>query len=438
MPSLCCGSEDRAVTLGWKSTMANTNWAGNIEYFPTDFHQPSSTEEVQDLVSRATSVKVIGTRHSFNHIGSPTEVFISSRNLSRVVSIDRIEGSVWVQAGITYGELSLVLDSEGLALKNMASLPHISVGGAIATATHGSGFQNQCLSSQALALKFVLADGSLLEVDKHADPELFQACVVHLGAIGALVEVKLALVPRFEIAQSVFLNVKFESAVNQLMEILSLGYSVSLFTQWKGDCLDQIWVKRLPSEPSPDRFLNGIGASKAQQKVHPILDVDPVNCTDQLDIPGPSFDRLPHFKFDFTPSHGEELQSEYLIPQPYAQDALRALHAHQSAFDKHLLISEIRTIAADSALMSPFCAVDAMGIHFTWKKDWHSVKAILPLVESVLSQYQPKPHWGKLWAMKPKQVAQSYPGLSEFKKTIQKYDPNKKFQNPFLKELFED
>lgn len=404
-----------------------TNWAGNLTYHASRLHVPSSQEEVQEIVSQSQRVRALGSRHSFNDIADTDGDLISMSNLNQVVELDRSNMTVTVQGGIAYGELCRYLDREGFALHNLASLPHISVAGACATATHGSGIGNGCLSTAVVGLKLIKADGEVVTLDE-SHPDFFGS-VVSLGSLGVVVELKLRVQPAFEVSQRVYERLPLANLLSHFDEIQNSAYSVSLFTHWKDSVVDQVWLKHLgSSEPKADFF----GATPAPDHRHPIAGVSPVNCTPQMGEPGPWFERLPHFKLEFTPSNGDELQTEYLIPIKHALEAIEAVNELGEKIGPYLHVSEIRTIAADEFWMSPFYQEPCVGIHFTWKNEWEIVKSLILQIEAVLGSITPRPHWGKLFLMEKVSIQAAFPRFNEFKFLMGRYDPNRKFKNKFV------
>jgi alditol oxidase len=355
--------------------------------------------------------------------------------MGRVLSLHRDgpRSTVTVEAGITYGQLCRQLDGTGYALHNLASLPHISVAGACATATHGSGDRNGNLASAATAIELVTADGTMKTLSRDADGDAFRGAVVSLGGLGIVTKVTLAVVPAFEVAQQVYEWLPLADLYANLDEITSSAYSVSLFTDWRGDAINQVWLKRRVGDVvSAASRLEALGATPAAHDLHPIASISAENCTPQMNVAGASHDRLPHFRMDHTPSAGEELQSEYLVPREHAVAALRAVDAMRGAIAPHLLISEVRTIAADELWMSPCYHQPCVGIHFTWKKDWPAVSALLPQIDRQLAPFAARPHWGKLFTMPAVQLQPLYAKLPDFRELLTAYDRQGKFRNPYL------
>jgi xylitol oxidase len=389
------------------------NWAGNVTYSTDRVIEPRSVDEAVELVVHERRLRPLGTRHSFSRVADTDGALLSTKHLDRIVEIG--ESSVTVEAGIRYGELGSALAQSGLALPNYASLPHISVGGAIATATHGSGARNGCLAASVAALELVTAPGEVVRLERGNHD--FDGAAVSLGLLGLVVRVTLDVVPAFELRQYVFDLLPWADAEAHLDELLALAYSTSLFTLWTEAGVDQVWVKA--SEPVDACF----GASSADAPRHPIPGLPTEHCTEQLGVPGASSDRLPHFRLGFTPSGGDELQSEYAVPRERAVDAMRALRQLGADLTPLLLTSEIRAVAADTLWLSPFYERDAVCFHFTWKPLEPEVRAMLVQIEDALRPFDPRPHWGKLHLS-----SAHYPRQNDFEELRARLDPGGVFQ----------
>jgi xylitol oxidase len=407
------------------------NWAGNLTYSTDHVQYPKSVAEVQQLVKKLPKLRALGTRHCFNTIADSKDDLVSTRDLNKVISIDAKNHTVTVEGGIKYGELAPYLHQHGYALHNLASLPHISVAGSITTATHGSGIKNGNLASAVTGLEIVIADGSVVHLSKATDREKLNAAVVGLGALGIITKVTLQIQPTYNMRQRVFLKLPMSQLKPHFEEIMSAGYSVSLFTDWQSDSINEVWIKSRMDEKdhSQPEFY---GAKAATKNLHPIIDHSAESCTDQMGVPGPWYERLPHFKMGFTPSSGKELQSEYFVPLKHAVEAIEAVSKLGKQIGPHLFITEIRTIAADNLWMSPCHNQTSVTIHFTWKQETEAVTKLLPLIEKALEPFNPRPHWGKIFTMSPKVLESRYEKLADFKKLVAEYDPKAKFRNGFL------
>lgn len=409
------------------------NWAGNYTYSATRLHHPETIEHIQELVRKAHKLKVLGSRHSFNHIADSVEDLIALDHFDQVGTIDHERRTITVAGGVRYGQLCQQLHREGFALPNLASLPHISVAGASATATHGSGNYNRSMATVVSALELVTADGTRVTLSREQQADQLHGAIVSLGGLGVITQLTLDLIPTFEVRQDVYEYLPMTQLEKHFDAITSSAYSVSLFTNWRGALIDQVWLKRRvadgsPAEAEPEFF----GATLATRPLHPIRALSAVNCTEQMGIPGAWYERLPHFRMEFTPSSGEELQSEYLIPRSHAIDAIHALAGLGDTLAPLLQISEVRTIAADDLWLSPFYQQDCIGIHLTWHQNWPAVKQLLPLVEAKLAPFDARPHWGKLFTMPAAHLRSLYKKLPDFQRLLSAYDPDGKFRNAFL------
>lgn len=410
-----------------------TNWAGNYQYSVDHVHHAQSVDEVRDFVRTQSRLRALGTRHCFNGIADSKHNLLSLRQMTDVVALDPKARSVTIEAGTSYGQLCPYLHTKGFALHNLASLPHISVAGACATATHGSGVGNRNLASAVSGLEIVTASGDVRQISREQDGSLFQGAVVNLGALGVVTKVTLDIEPTYRVRQHVYLDLPMAELREHFEEIVSAGYSVSLFTDWQRENVGEVWIKsRVETGSRSDAEREFFGARRATRDVHPILDLSAEHCTKQMGVAGPWFDRLPHFRMGFTPSSGKELQSEYFVPRRNAVEAILAIERLRDQVGPHLMITELRTIAADELWMSTCYGRDSLAIHFTWEQDWPAVRKLLPLIERELSPFGVRPHWGKLFTLAPDRLQSRYARLDEFKRLAAELDPEGKFRNEFL------
>lgn len=405
------------------------NWAQNLTYRATSLRIPESVEELSEIVASASSVRALGSRHSFNTVADTSGIHVSVAGLPGRIDIDSSARTATVPAGARYGEFVEELDRLGWALQNLASLPHISVAGAVATGTHGSGDRNGSLASAVAALEFVSADGSLQSLCR-GDPD-FDGAVVSLGALGVTTRVTLDIVPRFEVRQFVYEHLSWRAFRENFDAITSSAYSVSLFTDW-GDGIGQAWLKSRMDDsreaPTPDGLF---GARAATVDRHPLPGLSGEHTTKQLGTPGPSWDRLPHFRLGYAPSNGKELQSEFLVRREHALDAVEAIRALADSVRPHLFVSEIRTVAGDDLWISPSHSTDCVALHFTWKQHVE-VPPLLHTIGDALAPFAARPHWGKLFETDNARLAVAYPRLGDFRVLAERLDPNGKFRNGFL------
>jgi xylitol oxidase len=412
------------------------NWAGNVTFGAARVHRPASEAELSRTVASAEKVRVLGSGHSFNHIADTDGDLVLLDGLARRVRVSEDRDTVTVSAGMRYAEVASALQERGLALANLASLPHISVAGSCATGTHGSGDSLRGLGTAVTGIELIGPDGTRTTLDRASDPDRFPGAVVNLGALGVVVGMTLAVEPAFDVAQWVYDDVPLDRIAEDFDTVFGAAYSVSAFTDWRAETAT-VWLKRrtdrLPTGAPGDRWMGGLLADGPR---HPVPGMPPSSCTEQLGVPGPWHERLPHFRPEFTPSNGEELQSELLLPREAAADAMAALRALGDRIAPVLLVSEIRTVAADDLWLSPSHGRASLALHFTWVRRPDDVLPVIGAIEERLLPLGARPHWGKLTTAAPRTVAALYERAPDFQRLRQELDPAGKFSNGFVTELF--
>ncbi|NUR25510.1 MAG: FAD-binding protein [Catenulispora sp.] len=436
------------------------NWAGNVEFRPARVHRPTSLAELQRTVAAADRVRAFGTGHSFNRIAATDGDLVLLDSLPAQVDVDTDAGTAVISAGMRLADIAPRLHAAGFALPGLPSLPHISLAGACATGTHGSGNGTPGLAALVRAIHVVGPDGDVTEISREGSPD-FAGAVVSLGALGVVTQLIVELQPAFDVAQRVWSDVPLDRVLERYEDVFSAGYSVSVFTDWNRAAA--IWVKErlaghgspLPASPgsaSSGPASLGLGLPEAGESVvpphdwldgrladqpsHPIPGMPAENCTEQLGVPGPWHERLPHFRSGFTPSSGEELQSEFFIARPRVAEALAAVRALGEHITPVLQISEIRTIAGDDLWLSPCHDRDSGAIHFTWIADRAAVTPVLTAVERELLPLGARPHWGKLFLSGPEAALATYQKAAVFERLMRRHDPKGKFRNGFVQDLF--
>ncbi|MER8029592.1 FAD-binding protein [Streptomyces bauhiniae] len=412
-----------------RSARAVTNWARNITYTADEFHRPTSPDALRALVADSARVRVLGSGHSFNRIADPGAggVLLSVAGLPPVIDVDTTARTVRVGGGVRYAELARTVHAHGLALANMASLPHISVAGSVATGTHGSGVGNGPLASAVREVELITADGGTLRIAR--GDARFDGAVTSLGALGVVTALTLDLEPSYEVEQHVFAELPLDGL--EYETVAASAYSVSLFTDWRAPGFRQVWLKRR-TDQAPVDFP---WARPAAGAMHPVPGMPAVNCTEQGGVPGPWHERLPHFRAEFTPSSGSELQSEYLLPRADALAALHALDAIRATLAEVVLTCEVRTVAADTQWLSPAYGRDSVALHFTWIEDAAAVLPVVRALEAALGTLDARPHWGKVFEMPSAVVRERFPRLAEFRALAAELDPSGKFANAFVREI---
>jgi len=403
------------------------NWSKNVEFNDKSYLQPTSLVELQELIRTNPKVRARGTAHCFNEIANTSSVAVNLAKMPRVIDVSSELSSVKVSAGLTYGELAPELHNQGWALNNLASLPHISIAGSISTGTHGSGIQNQNLPNQVLSFDMVTAEGELRHINR-TNPA-FNALAVGLGLGAIIYQYELRIESTFEVRQVIYPEIPLDVLQRNFDQIMGTAYSVSYFTDWSSAQVGNLWCKFRDSEVIPDSIG---GSAKADTKYHPIASVDPVACTEQREVPGNWHERLPHFKLEFTPSVGEEIQTEFFVDRKDAAAAIEAVSQLGAEITPLQWITELRTFAADNLWLSGAFERDCLAIHFTWKK----LDAIYPVIEKVEAALRPfnyRPHWGKVFTADATYLKSVYPKMNEFQALVQALDPAKKFENTFTR-----
>lgn len=430
--TIVAGSVLSRVAQGQPGAKARTNWSGNLTFSTNRLHTPGSVDELCKVVKSCEKVRALGIGHSFNAIADTTHDQISLEHLNHM-ELDKAARTVTVGGGVTYAQLAPWLDERGYAVHNLASLPRITVAGACSTGTHGSGLHNGNLATAVSALQFVTADGNLVTLSREKDGEHFAGAVVALGSLGMVTEVTLNVQPTYKVAQSVYRNLSFDELGHHFQDIFASGYSVSVFTDWQNHQATQVWVKRKltagdANHWDPELF----GARLSHVKLHPLADHPAESCTEQEGIPGPWYDRLPHFRIGQTPSSGQELQTEYFVPFDRGFEAVLAVEKLHERVTPHLFVTELRTIAPDDLWMSMAYQRPSLSIHFTWKPEWPAVRQLLPQIEAQLKPFEPRPHWGKLFTVPAAELQPRYARLHDFRALVEHYDPHAKFRNKFV------
>ena len=404
------------------------NWSGNIEYRPAEIARPSSISELQKVVADSSNVRAYGSGHSFNTLADTDGTLIAFSEFDKNIEIDSSKMLVRVPAGVRYGEVAPKLHANGFALRNMGSLPHITVVGATSTGTHGSGVGNKNLSGSIAEIELITATGDAITLDQSELP----AARVALGSIGIIHHLTLDIVPTYDVAQTVYFDLPFVQLISNLDAILSAGYSVSVLSMWGDEFVDQVWVKsKIGTNPVLTQN-EWFGAKLATRKSNPIREADSAAATEQFGLPGPWFERLPHFKLDFTPSFGEELQTEYFIDRKDAPAALNAIYKIREELSELIMVCEMRTVAQDENWLSEAYGRETFVFHFTWRPNIPAVEKLLLKIEASLEPFNARPHWGKVFTNNAFDFSSLCPKFNSFLTYRGTYDPSRKFVNKLL------
>ena len=410
---------------------AGSTWAGTHTFGAARLVMPRSLDEAaQAVASTIGPMRALGTRHSFHDLADTEGTLLSLVELPPDPVLDESARTVTVNAGTRYGVLAAWLEERGWALHNLGSLPHISVAGATQTGTHGSGVGNGNLATAVAGLEYLDASGAIVSVHR-GDLDL-HALAVGLGAFGIITRITLDVEPTYQVLQQVHVGIPWTALLDYPDTILAGAYSVSVFTRWGEPTLEQVWVKRRLGRDveRPSGWMGG----RVLDVPTRLVDGDPNDLTEQ-GTSGPWLMRLPHFRLDGTPSNGDEIQTEYFVAREDAAEALGAVRTLSAQIDPLLMITELRTVAADGLWLSGAYGRDTLAIHFTWRNLPEPVAAVLPQIEAALAPFAPRPHWGKWHSFDAKAIAAAYPRLADARAVFADRDPKGRFANEHLHRL---
>jgi xylitol oxidase len=405
---------------------AGRTWAGTHVFTAPALVEAATVEDVRRVVGAGGPVRALGTRHSFSDLADTEGTLVTVTGIPADPVLDGVRREVTVGAGIRYGVLARWLEERGWALHNLGSLPHISLGGATATGTHGSGHGNGSLTTAVRAFEYVDAAGQSLAV--HLGDLDFPALAVGLGAFGIVTRITLAIEPSYRMRQDVFTGLTWEAFLADPDAVTGCAYSVSVFTTWVDDVVGDVWVKsRMDAVGVPPATIPVDGTAPLVGSTD--------NLTEQGGVEGAWCDRLPHFRLDGTPSNGDEIQTEYFVARSDAAAALRAVRELGPDIRPHLMVTELRTVAADDLWLSGAFGRDTLAIHFTWANHPDAVRALLPRIEAALAPFGARPHWGKWHGFDAEAVAAVVPRLADARAVFERLDPEGRFANEHLRRL---
>lgn len=407
------------------------NWAGNHPYSAGRYLRAGSVEEAQQAVADADHVRLVGTRHSFNDLCDTPGTLLDLTALTAEPELDEAEGTVRVASGTPYRVVASFLQERGLALANLGSLPHISVGGACATGTHGSGAGNRVLAAGVRRLELIDPSGELRTIaDNHVD---FDGSVVALGALGAVTRLDLEVEPTYLVRQDLYDHLRWSESIEQVTELLGSAYSVSVFGRWNDTDPTEVLVKhRVETDEAPLDWTGGVPPMAADAAFRLLPGEDHLTLRGE---PGPWAERLPHFRGDRQPSFGDEIQTEWFVDADDAVPALRAVTDLAASLggelEALLAVTEIRAVRGDDLWLSPAQGRETVALHFTWKRDPMAVLSMALRIEDALASYAARPHWGKVHGAVDPEL---YPRLPDFRDLLARTDPAGKFTNDHVRQ----
>lgn len=405
------------------------NWSENFTFEATGVERPKTIAQLQDVVAAAPRAKAVGTRHCFTRIAdSPGGVLVDTSGLDVGVTVDHDTMTATVPAGWSYSKIVAELEAQGVALPNLASLPHVSIAGATATGTHGSGDTNQVMAACMSGIELVDGEGELRTIDS-GHPDL-KALSVGLGAFGIFTTLTVDVEPSYLVQGAYFRETSWQNLLDNLDDVMASAYSVNLHAAYSDTNVRGIWSKyRLEgSEPLdlPDELF---GMTRVEGQLTPGKNTI-------INEPGPWSERLAHFTPESAPSaEGDELQTEYFVDRKHGAAAINALRKMGADLDPHLHGTEIRTVASDDLWLSPCYRRETLSLGMTWRKHEPEVRALLPRMEEALAPFEARPHWAKLFAYDRSALLDQFEHLDATLTLAESYDPNGTFNNPYLERI---
>jgi len=412
------------------------NWSGSVVATPERLERPKTEADLRAIVAGARRVRVAGTGHSFMPLCETDGVLISLADMDGGLEITPDRSSVWAPAGMPIGELTAVLWAEGLSLANQGDIDKQAIAGALSTATHGTGRTLGALSTFSRAFRMVTADGEVVECDETREPELFQAQRVSLGALGVMSRVELSVLPAYRLKETLRRTPLIE-ILESWDELAARHRHVEFFVF---PYADEALVKILdPVEDGDDK--PGVDIDSAAMQI--ICDLASL-----MPSAAPTLQRLitkamspstrsaPAYRIfpSERPTKFEEM--EYEIPAERGAEALRAAIAEVRGRKLPIIFPfEYRSVAADDMWLSPMSGRDCISISFHQyaKMPWREAFAT---IEQVFAAHGGRPHWAKRHTLKSDDVLRLYPDAGRWGEVRKRWDPEAKFLNAHLRDLF--
>jgi FAD/FMN-containing dehydrogenase len=400
-----------------------TNWVGNQSFTPGHAAAPRDEEEVAALVRQAAQlgsrVRVAGAGHSFTPVVSTDGLLLDVSALTGVVSADPERKRATALAGTTIREFYEPLWREGLALRNQGDIDTQQIAGAVATATHGSGIRNTCFSGVVRGVRLVTATGELRDISE-SEPELLRAAQVSLGMLGVMTQLELEVTDAYRLTEQVDLW-PWQEVLDRWDELVHDHRHFGFF-----------W---LPAEESAALYnLASHGGTMADKCYVKIYD-EPAPDQPDSDTPGRRTDRCYRiYPMVYDPNFHE---LEYFVPLERGPEALSAMRELMLAsLPDSIYPLEVRTVGSDDAYLSPNYKTATTVISVSGKPGtdyWDYLRS----VDRLLSEFSARVHWGKLHFLTPERLHALYPEADAFIKARRELDPEGRFLNDHLAELFE-
>ena len=443
------GAEDAGLRShrGRKGRHTWVNWAGNVVARPSEIADPRDEAELAALVARAASrgetVRVAGSGHSFTPAVETTGVIARIGALSGIRSIDHSRRVVTVGAGTTLADLNVLLEAEGLAMPNLGDIAYQTVAGAISTSTHGTGRSLGGLATRVRAVRVVSGRGEVIDVDESKSPHLLGPLAVSVGALGALTEVTLEVVPAFRLharEEPMRLDAVLES-VHELADandhfeffwVPHTGWALTKRNNRTDEPLDPLppfraWFDKTLMENHAFGMLCRLG------RLRPSL-------IPRLATALPSSGRREYVETSWKVFASERLvrfyEMEYAIPAEVLPSVMRDVRSMVER-NGHLLNFpvEVRFTAPDDLPLSTAHGRPTayVAVHIFKGMSYQSYFAD---VEAIMAAHGGRPHWGKIHSRTAADLRGLYPRWDDFMSARDELDPGRTFANDYTRRIF--
>jgi FAD-linked oxidoreductase len=405
------------------------NWVGNQSFVARHKAAPGSEDELAAVVHEASRqnlpIRVAGSGHSFTPIVATSGLLLSLKNMQGLVSADIDRKRVIVRAGAKIGDIGRALKQIGLSLANQGDIDTQAIAGALSTGTHGTGMSLGCLSSQAVGMRLVQPDGSILSVDADDDPETMAAAQVSVGTLGVISTITLQTLPAYNLKEKLWRD-DFESCMEQHDELAKKNRHFSFF--WR------------PVPESRHLYcLPDLSAVSSVKREHDVCEMKVMNVTDEAPyVDEKTFERVAYssdiYPMEYVPNFHE---LEYAVPIEDGKEALRQVR--ELMLTKHvncIYPVEYRFVAGDSGMLSPYFKRASVTISVSGGPGIDYWSYLLD-VDEILRQYRARPHWGKLHFNRAEDMPRLYPRFHDFRTIRRRLDPSGRFLNDHLRSLLE-
>ena len=426
-----------------------TNWAGNQKSTPMRINEPAGESDLADIVARASraghTVKAVGAGHSFTSTATTTGHLIRMGRLNKMLDVDRQAGTVTVQAGMYISDLNEQLAELGLAMPNLGDIAYQTISGAISTSTHGTGRNLPGLAAQVSGMRLVTGDGNILEINEKENPDLLKFAAVGVGALGLISQVTLKVVPAFRL-KAVEGAQKLDALIENLDQLVESNDHFEFFwiphTKWALtktnnrtteplQTLSKIkhWYSKTLLENYAFGAVCTLGRLRPQMIPRLATALPSTGQTTTVNDSYRIFSSKRIVKF---------VEMEYAIPREFCGEALQRVR--QVIETKKYNISfpvEVRFTAKDDLALSTATArpTTYIAVHMFKGMD-HT--AYFKDVANIMSDYQGRPHWGKMHSLTHRELSQLYPQWDEFLAVRDKLDPQRTFANSYTTQVFGD